>query len=256
MVGAAALTALAAMRCGAGLVTIGIPKSLNAVIQKKISPVIMTLPLKETTRQTLSAAAFSQIHAKLSQFAAIALGPGLTTHPGTQQFVIKIISSCKTPMVIDADALNILAKHLSILKKNKAPKVLTPHPGEMSRLTNLSRNSIEKNRRKTAGEFAKKFHCTLLLKGHRTIVASAKGRVYINSTGNAGMATAGSGDVLTGIIAAFLAQGLSDFESAKWGAYIHGKAGDLAAKKRTKLSMIATDIIEQIPHAVAGRSRI
>ena len=251
MVGAAALTALSAMRSGAGLVTIGIPKSLNAIIQKKISPVIMTLPLKETARRTLAAAAFSQIRAKLSQFDAIALGPGLSTNPGTQQFVMKISAACKTPLVIDADALNILAKHMDLLKKCKAPKVLTPHPGEMSRLTGLSKNFIEKNRRKVVKQFAKKFNCTLLLKGNKTVVASAQGRTYINSTGNAGMATAGSGDVLTGIIAAFLAQGLSVFESAKYGAYIHGKAGDLAAKEKTRLSMIATDIIEQIPHAVA-----
>ena len=164
---------------------------------------------------------------------------------------MKISAACKTPLVIDADALNILAKHMDLLKKCKAPKVLTPHPGEMSRLTGLSKNFIEKNRRKVVKQFAKKFNCTLLLKGNKTVVASAQGRTYINSTGNAGMATAGSGDVLTGIIAAFLAQGLSVFESAKYGAYIHGKAGDLAAKEKTRLSMIATDIIEQIPHAVA-----
>lgn len=249
MLGAAALTGLAAMRAGAGLVTLGIPQSLNLNLQKKISPVLMTLSLKETKEQTIALSAYAQIQKKLSSFDVVALGPGLGLHPDTQKFVFKIISAGNKPLVIDADALNAIAKNPSILLKNKCAKILTPHPGEMARLTKLNRESIEKNRAKIAKEFSKKFKCVLLLKGHRTVVADWNGKIYINKTGNPGMATAGSGDVLTGIIAAFLAQGLSAFDAARWGAYIHGIAGDLAAKEKAKVAMISTDIVEKIPQA-------
>lgn len=249
MVGAAALTSLSAMRSGAGLVTIGIPESLNSVVQKKISSVIMTLSLRETGEQTLGLNAYSQIKRKLNAFDVIAIGPGLSVNKDAQKLICKIVAVMAKPMVIDADALNAIAKNISILKKNKVVKVLTPHPGEMARLTGLKKNFIEKNRQKVAKDFARKHNCVLLLKGHQTVVASPTGEIYINKTGNPGMATAGSGDVLTGMIAAFLAQGLSGFEAAKWGSYLHGKAGDLAAKEKTKASMIATDITTNIPKA-------
>ena len=250
MIGAAALSALSAMRAGAGLVTIGIPESLNTIVQKKISSVIMTLPLRETREQTLSLWAYGQIKKKLSSFNVIALGPGLSTHQNTQQLILKIIRTIPKPLVIDADALNAISKSIEVLKKNKGVKILTPHPGEMARLTRLKKNYIEKNRRAVARKFARQNNCTLVLKGYETVVASPKGEIYVNKTGNPGMATAGSGDVLTGMIAAFLAQGLSDFQAAKFAAYLHGKAGDLAARKKTKLSMIATDIVDKIPEAI------
>jgi len=254
MLGAACLTGLAAMRSGAGLVTIGIPKSLNITLQKKISNVIMTLPLAETALQTLSVSAFAQIQKKINTFDAIAIGPGLSHHPSTQKLILKIIEASPKPLVIDADALSALGTSLRSLLKTKTTKILTPHPGEMSRLTGLAKNVIEKNRNKTARDFARTFHCVLVLKGHRTVVASETGQIYINKTGNPGMATAGSGDVLTGMIAAFLGQGLSGFEAAKYATYFHGKAGDLAAEEKTRLSMIATDIIDHIPMAVTLRS--
>jgi len=250
MIGAATLTSLAAMRSGAGLVTVGIPESLNNVVQKKISSVVMTWPLKETKEITLSLAAYPQITKRLDSFNALAIGPGLSTHSATQRLILKIIHHSKLPLVIDADALNALAKNLNLLKKNKGVKILTPHPGEMSRLTSLTKDFIEGNRQKIAKDFAKKHHCTILLKGHRTVVASPEGKTYINQTGNPGMATAGSGDVLTGIIAAFLGQGLSAFDAAKYGAYLHGLAGDLAAKKFSQTALIATDIIDHIPQAI------
>ncbi len=250
MPGAASLSGLAAMRCGAGLVTLGIPKGLNAVIQKKTSPVIMTLPLDQTPQQTISAAAYSQLKDHIKTYQAVGIGPGLSRNPGTQRFILKIIETCAQPLVIDADALNAVAGNLKSLTRTTTLKILTPHPGEMARLTALKKKDVEKNREKIAKEFAVKHYCILLLKGHRTVVASPQGKTYINTTGNPGMATAGSGDVLTGMITAFLGQGLSGFEAAKWGAYLHGKAGDLAAKQKTRLSMIATDIIENIPTAV------
>lgn len=250
MLGAAALTSLAAMRAGAGLVTAAVPASLNTVAHKKINNVVMTLPLRETKEQTVSADAFAQIHRKYDQFDVLAIGPGLSHHPATQRLVLKIIGTSPKPLVIDADALYALAGHTEILRKSGTLKVLTPHLGEMARLINRSKDYIEKNRRQTALEFAREYDCVLLLKGHRTLVASPQGKLYVNTTGNAGMATAGSGDVLTGMIAALLGQGLTGFEAAQFGAYWHGKAGDLAAKSKTRAAMIATDIIDEIPHAL------
>jgi len=150
MIGAAALTSLSAMRAGAGLVTVGIPQSLNAVLQKKLSPVIMTLSLKETKEQTLSLDAFRQIHRVLDRFQVIAIGPGLSRNRSTQKLILKIIGTVQKPLVIDADALWALVQQLKILKKTSATKILTPHPGEMSKLLGLSKELIEKNRLKTA----------------------------------------------------------------------------------------------------------
>lgn len=250
MLGAAALTSLAAMRAGAGLVTAAVPASLNAAAQKKISNVVMTLPLKETREQTISVDAFTQIRRAYDQFDVFAVGPGLSRHPATQRLILKIIGTSPKPLVIDADALYALSGHTEILRETGTLKVLTPHPGEMARLVNRSKEYVEENRRQTALEFAREYDCVVLLKGHRTLVASPHGKLYVNTTGNAGMATAGSGDVLTGMIAALLGQGLTGFESAKFGAYWHGKAGDLAAKRKTRATMIASDIIEEIPNAL------
>ncbi len=247
MVGAAALTSLAAMRAGAGLVTVGLPGSLNSVIQKKISPVVMTLPLPETSQQSLSVGAFKQIKTFPCDVAAI--GPGLSRHPQTRRLILNIIVSIKRPLVIDADALNAVSTHTQILLKNRGIKILTPHPGEMARLTGLKKEFIERNRLMVSKNFAARFRCTVILKGHHSLVVSPQGKTYLNKTGNPGMATAGSGDVLTGIISAFLAQGLDGFEAAKLAVYIHGRAGDLAAKAKTKISLIATDIIEYLPPA-------
>lgn len=253
MLGAGCLASLAALRAGAGLVTLGVPKSLNLTAQKKAANEVMTLPLEESSRQTLSVQAFQSIEKFSAQCQAVALGPGLTTEPGTQKLVQQIIARLKQPLIIDADALNSLAGHLPLLTKTSTPKILTPHPGEMARLLGVKKEAVEKNRRRVAQDFAQKYKCVLLLKGYQTVVASSQGKVYINKTGNAGMATAGSGDVLTGMIASLAGQGLSVFEAARWGAYLHGKAGDLAAKLRSKASLIASDIIDCIPSALKNK---
>lgn len=255
MLGAAALASLSAMRSGAGLVTLGVPKSMNTAAQKKISHTVMTLPLCETRQQTLSAEGFRQIRNFYRSFSVIAIGPGLSAHPSTQRLIIRIIETSPLPLVIDADALNALSNSMNSLTKTKTVKILTPHPGEMARLTGKSKQAIEKARRKAALDLARKYDCTVLLKGARTVVASPKGKVYTNASGNAGMATAGCGDVLTGMIAAFLAQGLDGFQAARCAAYVHGKAGDLAAKAKTRLAMIATDLIDFIPKAVQSVSK-
>ena len=252
MLGAGALCSISAMRAGAGLVTFGVPQSLNSTALKKISNCIMTMPLTETKDQALSVAAFNQIKKDLFKYDCIAIGPGMSTGSSTQKLILKIIGTSLTPLVIDADALNAVSRNPDVLKKTTTTKILTPHPGEMSRLTGLKKTTIEKNRKDVAQKFAEKYNCILLLKGHNTVVAwpGAKSTIYINKTGNPGMSTAGSGDVLTGIIAALVGQGLSGFDAAKFGAYLHGKAGDLAAKKKTKISLIASDIIDFIPAAI------
>ena len=250
MLGAAALTALSVMRAGSGLVTLGVPQSLNSVAQKKISNVVMTWPLPETKEATIDVRAFEKIRKKFSQYSVIALGPGLSQNPSTQKLILKIVEKSTVPLVIDADALNALAGHVKTLTKSKVEKILTPHPGEMAWLTGLTIKTIEQNRKKISVDFAKKFHCVIVLKGHRTVVASNDGKSFINTTGNPGMATAGSGDVLTGIIAAFVSQGLNAFDAAKYGVYLHGVAGDLAAKDKTQMGMIASDMVNYIPKAI------
>lgn len=250
MLGAAALTGLSAMSSGAGLTTIGVPKSLNTALQKKISPVIMSWPLPETRTGSLSIRAFKIIETRVNQYQAMALGPGLSRETETQKLVSAIIRRIPLPMVIDGDALSAVSLDVSVLNKNPIPKILTPHPGEMSRLTGLRKETIEKSREKVAKEFSRQFGCILVLKGHHTVITSPEGKIKINRSGNVGLATAGSGDVLTGMIASFLAQGIEPFLAAVWGVYLHGLAGDLASKQKTKVSLIATDIIDFIPTAV------
>ena len=250
MLGAPALCGLAAMRCGAGLVTLGIARDLNLTLQKKISPVMMTLPLAQTRNRSLSARAWGTLQKHLSRFQAVALGPGLGREKSTKNFILKITAAANQPLVIDADGLNALSSDLQCLRRARSVRILTPHPGEMSRLISRPTKDINKNRQKTARAFAREHGVILVLKGAPTVVASADGEFYLNSTGNSGMATAGSGDVLTGMIAALLAQGCNGFEAARWGVYLHGLAGDLAAKTRGRAGMIASDIITQIPQAL------
>ena len=215
----------------------------------------MTWPLPETSHQTMAATACRVIQANLKKYQAVAIGPGLSREAQSRRFVFKMVATLDRPQVVDADALNALAGHCGVLRKNSAVKILTPHVGEMARLISESKRTIEGKRKEVAITFAAKYNCILVLKGHETIVAAPERQVYINKSGNPGMATAGSGDVLTGMIAAFLGQGLSGFEAAKWGVYSHGKAGDLAARKKTRVAMIASDIIDNIPDAIKAALR-
>ena len=247
MLGAACLTSLAVMRSGAGLVTAAVPKGLNFTLQKKISSVVMTFPVAQTRGMCFSFSAAKEIFKRISKFNAVAIGPGLSLDLSTVKLVRFMVRECPLPLVVDADALNALAGHTDILLKAKGPRILTPHPGEMGRLLGLCALPIDENgRKKIALQCAHQWHSVIILKGHRTVVASPDGKVYVNTTGNSGMATAGAGDVLTGMVAAFLAQGLSPFEAAKWGVYLHGKAGDRAARKQGRAGMIASDMIEEI----------
>jgi hydroxyethylthiazole kinase-like uncharacterized protein yjeF len=251
--GAALLCSLAAMRSGAGLVTLGVPESLsNAVIKMKPKEV-MLLPLRETANAALSLSAYKKIKDFSAKADVVVLGPGLSQGKSTLSLARKLISQINKPAVLDADALNALAGHLNYLTTKNADlitRILTPHPREMSRLTGKSVSYIQSHRKDVAIKFAKDYKVILVLKGHNTIVADYKGGVYINKTGNPGMSTAGCGDVLTGMIGAFVGQGLSGFNAAKYAVYLHGLAGDLAAKEKTQISLIASDIIDKIPQAI------
>jgi len=246
MLGAAALSALAAMRSGAGLVTAAVGRNLNLTLQKKISNAVMTMPLAQNRTGAFSFKAFEQLGKTWERFDAIAIGPGIGRSPDTMKLARQVIIHCPKPLVVDADALYALAGFTDILLKAKQVRILTPHAGEMSRLTGQVVPDDQVQRSKIARDFAHRYNCVVLLKGHRSVVASPQGKIYINHTGNVGMATAGSGDVLTGMITAFLGQGMSPFDAARYGAYYHGRAGDLAIAKRSKFSLIATDIIDSI----------
>ena len=249
MTGAAFLASEAALRSGCGLVTLGLPESLNTIAEKKLTEVI-TKPLPETKEKTLSKKALSEIIALLKNKDAAVIGPGLSQHKQTKALVLSLLPKLDTPAVLDADALNSLAGKVSVVKKANAPLIMTPHPGEMARLINTKTKDIQKNRKTVALDFAKKYNVTLVLKGHNTVVANPKHKIYVNKTGNPGMATAGSGDVLCGIIGSFLAQGATPYEAAKQGVYIHGLAGDLAAKEVGEVSLIAGDILKKVPEAI------
>ena len=236
MLGASCLVSLAAIRSGAGLVTCAIPKELNLTLQKKISPVIMTLPFEK----------YIHIKEKFSYFNSLAIGPGLGRIASIGKVVLNLILDYDHPMVIDADALNFIAVQPNVLQKVKSPKILTPHTGEMARLTGLSVSCVEKNRRQVALDFAVEYKCILILKGHHTIVADPLGGVYINRSGNAGMAKAGMGDVLTGMIGGLLAQGVPAIDASRYGVFWHGKIGDTLALKQNRSSFIATDMIEEL----------
>jgi len=252
--GAALLCAEAALRSGAGLVTLGVPKSINRPLIRVKPRELITLPLPETKEGTLSLAAFAKLYTLLSNIDVLIIGPGLGRNRSTDALVKKIIRETKLPKVVDADALNSLSDCQDLLKFHKGQLILTPHEREMSRLFNIGIEHIKNNRKLVAKKYAKHYNSIIILKGHNSIVTDGLKRCYINRSGNPGMATAGSGDVLSGIAGAFLAQGLNGFEAAKYATYIHGLAGDLAARDKTQMGLIASDIIDRIPDALRKSS--
>lgn len=249
--GAGILTASACLRSGAGLVTLGVPKSLISVFEKRVVEV-MTKPLANTKNGSLSLKAYPGIIKFIQKADVLVIGPGLSQNSSTQKLIRKLIySKINIPLVIDADGINALVNHLDILSKTREQRpttILTPHPGEFARLLNKPTSYIQKNRLELAKKFAKDYGVILVLKGHNTIVCD-NSRHYINKTGNPGMATAGSGDVLTGIITALLAQKIDAFSASKTAAYVHGASGDIAKKELGEISLIATDIIKFLPKA-------
>ncbi len=246
--GACVMTAMAALRSGAGLVTVGVPKSLILPLAKRLTEA-MTLPLPETKQGTLARSALRQILKFLAREDVLAIGPGLSLNRETQAVIRKTILSSKKPMVVDADGLNAFKGYTPLFRTLKAPAILTPHAGEFVRLFGGKIPKTGAERKYRASEVARKYRVILVLKGHRTVVASPGGKVYVNQTGNPGMATGGSGDVLTGIIAAMLAQKLDPFRAACFGVFVHGYAGDLACRDKGEIALIAGDIVAALPRA-------
>ena len=233
MTGAAVLASRGALRSGAGLVYLSVPKELVNFVDT-ITPEVITL-------------SFDQI--KDIKPDAVAIGPGLGTSDRARNALSSVVSR-PSSVIIDADAINILAKNPNLLEKSKANLILTPHPGEMGRLIGKSVQYVQANRIKVAKDAAKKFNCIVVLKGNKTVVASPSGKNYVNSTGNPGMAKGGMGDVLTGMIAGLSGQGISPWDAAVAGVYLHGLAGDLAAKEKGEYSMTASDLIDKVPNAI------
>ncbi|HMS85145.1 MAG TPA: NAD(P)H-hydrate dehydratase [Nitrospira sp.] len=248
--GAAAMAAQAALRVGAGLVTIATPSSLNDILEAKLLE-IMTVPMPETKARTLSRAALDRLLAFVAARDAVAIGPGLSTHPETVELVQALTTRLECPAVLDADALNALTGRAAILASCKTPPIITPHPGEMARLeAEATPQSVNRDRIGTATRFARERGLFVILKGARTVIARPDGTVAICPTGNPGMATAGTGDVLTGMVVGLLAQGLPSWEAACTATYLHGASGDLASAGKGEISMIAGDLLEQIPSAL------
>ena len=223
--GAASMTAMAAMRAGAGLVSLGVPEGLNPVVEAQVTEV-MTIPLPETGNGRLDAAALEVVQAHLAGKRCVAIGPGIGTGTGAGRLLFGLLAQARVPLVIDADGINLLADDPQALKKVRAPVIITPHPGEMARLLHTTPNRIQQDRIGCARDFAEEFGVHVVLKGAATVIAHPDGTVYINATGNPGMASGGMGDVLTGLIAGFLAQGHSAETAAHLGVYLHGRAAD------------------------------
>ncbi|HSA87665.1 MAG TPA: NAD(P)H-hydrate dehydratase, partial [Nitrospira sp.] len=248
--GAAAMAARAALRVGAGLVTVAIPASVNDILEAKLLEA-MTAPMPETKARTISRTALDRLVAFMSARTAIAIGPGLSTHPETVELVQALTKQLDRPAVLDADALNALTGRTALLATCKTPPIITPHPGEMARLeADATSQTVNGDRIGTASRFARERGLFVVLKGARTVVARPDGAVAICPTGNPGMATAGTGDVLTGMMVGLLAQGLPSWEAACAATYLHGAAGDLAAAGRGQSGLIAGDVIEEIPYAL------
>lgn len=248
MAGAAIMAGKAALRCGIGLLKIAVPKSIYPVCATNILESVY-YPLEETSNGVISSKNTDFLLEMCEKSSAVVIGCGLSVCDDTKNLVQSVITNCEKPLVIDADALNCICNKPEILKNLKAPAIITPHPGEMARLLHSTPKMVNSNRENTAIDFAKKFGVVTVLKGAGTIIASPDGKVYINHTGNSGMATGGSGDVLSGIIGSLLAQGAAPINAAAAGVFLHGTIGDLAAEKLGKISMLPTDMIDMIPTA-------
>jgi hydroxyethylthiazole kinase-like uncharacterized protein yjeF len=255
-VGAPVMVAEAAARMGAGLVTLIIPEGIHQATMSRVSPVIMTRSLPQSEQGTFIASSVENALKLAEKAAAVALGPGLGKGKEAAGFVREFVAQCPVPLIIDADALNLLSQEpdhgAAVVQSRSAPTILTPHPGEMGRLLGKTTEEVQANRRAAVDRAAACYQCIVLLKGARTLIASPEGQLYINTTSNPGMATGGAGDVLTGLLAALLAQHLEPLQAAAAGVYLHGLAGDIAsAQQGTDTGLIATDLISHLPLALA-----
>lgn len=248
--GAAAMAANSAVRAGAGLVTLAVPASLNAVLEVKTTEA-MTIPIPDNNCGLFGDQAFTAILLATMGKDAVALGPGISLNPEIAMLVRDLVANVSQPLVIDADGLNAIAEDPGILlRKKSATVVLTPHPGEMGRLAALSTAEVESDRIGVARAFAVKHRVYLILKGARTIIAAPDGAIAINGSGNPGMASGGMGDVLTGALAAFLAQGYEPWPACRLAVFIHGLAADLVAADKGEIGISASDVQERLPYAI------
>ena len=240
--GAPVLAAHAAARAGVGLVTLAVPQDVYSIVAANCPPEVMPRPLDLGGQ-------FGPTY--FAGFDAVAIGPGLGQHAETRKLVWQVMSNCSLPMVVDADALNVVAQNVGAMKKLQRPLVLTPHPGEMARLVDKTAKEVQADRWEVARSFAQECGVVTVLKGAGTVVTDKAGKLWINATGNPGMAKGGMGDALTGIIGAFLAQRMALLDAARAGVFIHGLAGDLACDKLGECALLTTDLIEHLSAAFA-----
>jgi len=252
--GAPSMSSLAALRAGAGLVTAAVSESILPIVAG-VTPELMTIPLKEDHSGEIDAAAidFDEL---LEKKTVLAVGPGLGQSSGAERFLFTLLDQARVPIVLDADALNLLAKHPERIDGNAKTLVMTPHPGEMARLAAMSTKEVQANREPLAREFATKHKVTLVLKGWRTLIAHPDGTIAVNTTGNPGMAKGGSGDILTGIVAAMVGQypeRLADAVNA--AVYLHGLAADFAVREQDEHTLLATDTVAHLWRAFRFRAQ-
>jgi NAD(P)H-hydrate epimerase len=253
--GAAALTCLGALRAGAGLVTLGIPESLNPIMEAKLTEA-MTEPLPEEELGKLGQAALERILEIGQGKKALAVGPGISNSEGTRSLVRNLLGRMRDkPVVIDADGLNALADAPETLNTLAGRAILTPHPGEMSRLSGLTVQEIQDDRVGAARDFSRRFGLVVVLKGARTVIADPTGPVYINPAAQPVLASGGTGDVLTGLILGFLSQGLKLIQAACLGVFLHGQAGELLALERGGQGILASEIADKIPFLISRLAR-
>ncbi len=240
MTGAAALAGMGALRSGAGLVFLALPASCWSVVAA-LEPGYLTVPLSEDGEGRLAAGALPELQERAEDADVAAIGPGLGVTEAIRQIVVEIYRTWTLPLVVDADALNALAHHRDILGDHAGPRIFTPHPGEFRRLLGGDVGGEEE-----AINFARTHDVVMVLKGHRTLVTDGR-KLYRNTTGNPGMATGGSGDVLTGVVAALLGQGVTPFDAACLGVWVHGRAGDVIVSERGQTGLVARDLIDGLP---------
>lgn len=247
--GAASLCAHSAVRSGSGLVTIAAPKSaIKSIDEKIIEP--MSNGLTDNGKGYLNTDSIADALSIVGSKTSIAIGPGISTNEGTEKFLFEFLKKVKVPVIADADAINLIATNKNIIKKTKAPLILTPHPGEMARLMDMSTKQVQEDRISVASSFARKYRCIVVLKGARSVVAAPDGRVFINPTGNPGMSSGGMGDVLTGVIAGLISQKYSPLEASILGTFSHGLSGDIVSEAIGRSGITATDVANSIPAAL------
>lgn len=243
--GAARLALGGALRSGAGLVSAYVPEPIRETVAGFL-PEAIVRGVPATAGGSMASAAWGLIKPRMAEFSAVLVGPGMTTHPETKELVLRLLAECPLPLVLDADALNVLSGQTEFLGAAKAPLVLTPHPGELGRLLGCPTSVVQEEREATLRKAVEKTNATIILKGAGTLVASPGRAVHMNMSGNPGMATGGTGDVLAGLLVSLMAQGLEPFDAARAAVYLHGHAGDSVALRGSQHTLMASDLIGEL----------